>query len=560
METNDEWVSVIEGLPVGAAKTVKTAKRQLAVFRLAEDRACVIDNRCPHEGYPLSGGAVSDDGEDAVLTCAWHNWKFRLSDGACVVGGEGVRRYEARVRGDVVEARLVDPPREEQLAALRETLVDAIDDRDPGQAARTLERMLALEEPPLAILGWMSRAAARRLEWGFHHGLAASADLAALLEAGTLEPGVVLLQALDLLFDDLERRPEQSFADPAPGDVSALPRLIADEALAPAEATVRGATDREALLAALATAASDGFLDFGHSVIYAAKGEELMQRVGDTSAHPLLTVLARGLVYATREHTLPRMRRFVREVESRPPLVVKAGDASFDVGPFLDRVLDGSLTDALDAVDDAIGQGVAADRVALALALAAGERLRRFDPSHESDPDVAEGWLFATHALTYADATRALLLRRPSEALLGCLRVGARFVQHLAPLDGPAPEASDATGSLVEALDARDEARAIALARSRPLSELTPEFHLDVVSDRMTRPIFVAHHVKVVVAALQLTEAAELDSDLRPHARLALEGTVRWLCHPIRERRLRQNAHVARRFVREGVRQRELAE
>ncbi|MEM9492884.1 MAG: Rieske (2Fe-2S) protein, partial [Myxococcota bacterium] len=32
-----------------------------------------IDNRCPHEGYPLSTGAL----KDGIVTCAWHNWKFR---------------------------------------------------------------------------------------------------------------------------------------------------------------------------------------------------------------------------------------------------------------------------------------------------------------------------------------------------------------------------------------------------------------------------------------------------------------------------------------------------
>ena len=34
--------------------------------------ACV--NRCPHEGYPLSEGTLTDG---CVLTCNWHNWKFR---------------------------------------------------------------------------------------------------------------------------------------------------------------------------------------------------------------------------------------------------------------------------------------------------------------------------------------------------------------------------------------------------------------------------------------------------------------------------------------------------
>jgi nitrite reductase/ring-hydroxylating ferredoxin subunit len=35
----------------------------------------------PDEGYLLSEGVVDDK---CQLTCDWHNWKFRLRDGACI--------------------------------------------------------------------------------------------------------------------------------------------------------------------------------------------------------------------------------------------------------------------------------------------------------------------------------------------------------------------------------------------------------------------------------------------------------------------------------------------
>jgi nitrite reductase/ring-hydroxylating ferredoxin subunit len=47
--------------------------------------------RCPHEGYPLAAGQVSPG--DCVLTCNWHNWKFRLDTGECLIGGDHVRGY-----------------------------------------------------------------------------------------------------------------------------------------------------------------------------------------------------------------------------------------------------------------------------------------------------------------------------------------------------------------------------------------------------------------------------------------------------------------------------------
>src|SRR5262249_15584006 len=71
----------------------KRPARQVALFRVGE-RVFAVDNRCPHEGYPLAEGQV--DGA-CVLTCNWHNWKFRLEDGECLLGGDHVRAYPAKV-------------------------------------------------------------------------------------------------------------------------------------------------------------------------------------------------------------------------------------------------------------------------------------------------------------------------------------------------------------------------------------------------------------------------------------------------------------------------------
>ena len=51
-------------------QTIRSGPRQLAVFKV-DDKVFAIDNRCPHEGYPLAEGTVDDN---CVLTCNWHNW------------------------------------------------------------------------------------------------------------------------------------------------------------------------------------------------------------------------------------------------------------------------------------------------------------------------------------------------------------------------------------------------------------------------------------------------------------------------------------------------------
>ena len=55
-----------------------------------------LDHACPHEGYGLTQGTL--DGN--LLTCAWHNLKFRVDDGVCVLGEEDVRAHPVTVRRD----------------------------------------------------------------------------------------------------------------------------------------------------------------------------------------------------------------------------------------------------------------------------------------------------------------------------------------------------------------------------------------------------------------------------------------------------------------------------
>ena len=93
-------------------RTVKLDGRQIAVFRLTGDEVRAVDNLCPHEGYPLASGTV----KDGLLTCEWHNWKFRLCDGVCVKGGEDVRSYPVRIEDGAVWLDLDDPPAAEAVA------------------------------------------------------------------------------------------------------------------------------------------------------------------------------------------------------------------------------------------------------------------------------------------------------------------------------------------------------------------------------------------------------------------------------------------------------------
>lgn len=94
-----DWESprpaVAEVLRTARPGTVTAAMergRHVALVVLADRRAFVVDDRCPHDGGPLSDGFLDGD----QLVCARHGWEIDPCSGAC-----GRRRVESRALGIV---------------------------------------------------------------------------------------------------------------------------------------------------------------------------------------------------------------------------------------------------------------------------------------------------------------------------------------------------------------------------------------------------------------------------------------------------------------------------
>jgi nitrite reductase (NADH) small subunit/3-phenylpropionate/trans-cinnamate dioxygenase ferredoxin subunit len=91
-------------LPEGEGKTVEVNGKMIAVFREG-GQYFAIDDMCPHAGASLSGGYV----EKGIVTCPWHAWRFRLSDGAWADNPRiKIGCYAVRVDGDAVQVEV--PP------------------------------------------------------------------------------------------------------------------------------------------------------------------------------------------------------------------------------------------------------------------------------------------------------------------------------------------------------------------------------------------------------------------------------------------------------------------
>jgi nitrite reductase/ring-hydroxylating ferredoxin subunit len=84
----------LESVPVGEARSVQLGDVQVGVFHEKEG-LFAIDNYCPHRSAPMHDGFV----KDGVVTCPWHQWQFRLSDGVCLnIPGARTATYPLEVR------------------------------------------------------------------------------------------------------------------------------------------------------------------------------------------------------------------------------------------------------------------------------------------------------------------------------------------------------------------------------------------------------------------------------------------------------------------------------
>ncbi|MCB9914028.1 MAG: Rieske (2Fe-2S) protein [Planctomycetes bacterium] len=564
----ETWIPVrpVEGFELGAAEVVKGEhegrRYQIVVFHAEPERYHAVDNLCPHEGYPLVQGYV----KDCVLTCAWHNFKFRLEDGACLKGDEAVTVYATRVQGGVVEVRLraaaraIDVPA--TFASLREGLLR-------GQMARVTRdavRLLQARVPAEMLLLAAARFDAERAEWGATHALAVAADMLGELERFEgLEQALPVMQALELAADPNRLRPLRALAEPVapPGDAEAtfaeLRAAVEGEDAARAEALLRGALaagwGREVVEPWFLRLTSDHFLGFGHALIYVTKGFDLIERVGFDYAEFLLPALLFRIVNSTREDTLPPM---LHVEEFLAPREERLGDWRANAGPVPDAaglraaVLDGGKHQAREAVAAALDAGAAPRAVLDELARCAAERMLRFDAPLELRDDLQDGWLDLTHALTYAHAIREALERCDHPRLLRHLFFAAHFVQRTAPLDAPERPREPAVGAasvadVTAAVAGRRAEEAVALAR-RYLADggapaaLRDAFMDWLYADALILPIVVAHGLKTCLAAFAEREA--LGGDPSP-----VLAFTRLAASPLRERDVSRMVHEAIRFL-----------
>jgi nitrite reductase/ring-hydroxylating ferredoxin subunit len=574
----------------GQAKVVRVEDKQIAVFRIGEDKYYAIDNRCPHEGYPLVQGTLtnaSGANSDCLLTCDWHNWKFNLADGHCLRGGEDVRSYPVKIENSELHLDVSEPDAKIAIEQFLTSLRNAMAENDDSRAARDIVRLLKLGFDEKEIVAEIARFGNDHDGedndfHGWEHGMAVLVDCARALNFYEDYDRVIpLVQGLSAVTDSRQRQGIRNA--PAPADLARYAslddarkefrKLVEAEEPAAAEAIFRGAlaagASAQEIKGWLFPVVTDHFLSYGHRMIYTVKAFQLLEIIGWQYAAAVLPCLVPSIVWGTREDRLPYARGFqarLAKVEPElPDLLARQhsqSNAKLDRAAFRQALLEGKIEDGFHAVDEALRRGIPLKEIAHAIVLAAAERCLRFNIAIDRDRAKEEGWLDVTHCFTHASAVREALEMWPQPEMLRGLYQAAWFVQYTRQpqrehLDLP-PNQRESISDINASIDYQDLANAsdeellarliremddlqyLAAMRTtrgylelgHSASKLTTRLVKYSLADSASVPIALAHTIKTTFAAV--VEFQSLGD--HPHRWLPLLAAVRFLAAPKHQR------------------------
>ncbi len=499
---------------------IRHEARQIALFS-TPDGVFACNNWCPHEGYPLREGTLS---QGCVLTCNWHNWKFDLKTGANLDRGEGLRTYPVQLRDGGVWLDMTEPPLEVRRARVTASLKGAFDDEDYERLARDLARLAELGDPRAALtaaIDWSWQ----RLEYGWTHAYAGMADWLALYDERDSDREaqlICLLESLAHLAEDCLRQVEHPFAaGEVPWSEGEFLAAIEAEDEAAAIATLRGALASGLHFADLgrsfSRAALAHYADFGHSLIYTVKAGDLVTRLGATVEAPLLHALVRSFVYATREDLIPEFRDYAGALKAWGGGTTAPSGADYD-GMNVRRAL--ALTAERGAAEPL--------HLYRALLGANARNLLMLDLRLQTrvDQPIVDntGWLDVTHGITFANAVRRQCTKFPDLWPQGLLQ--------MACFSGRNSSFLDPTVSLDRWLITKPSGF-FAMA-------------IDGLLDHGREENIVAVHLLKTTLAAR-AEIAEGPAD--GPAQTLVAGMNRFLNSPLRRRHVRRTMRQAIRFV-----------
>ena len=503
----------------------------IAVFH-HEGEFHAVDNRCPHMGFPLDRGSVSD----GILTCHWHHARFDLSSGGTFNPfADDVRSFPVSVVDGEVWIDPEAPPRDEERHWQR-------------RLEEGLEHNIRLVIAK-SVLGLQAAGAGYRdpLRIGAQFGTTYSASgwgaaMSILTCTANLLPQLqeddrprALYQGLLHVARECAGKAPRFSAEPLPTGET-RPEVFArwfrnfidvrdDEGAERCLVTAIGlGIPRQDIAGMVFAAATDHiYLDAGHSVDSANKAFELLDHLGWDMAGQVLPSLVHGMARARRSQELSSWRHPIDlasmtwEARAELPSLLERGRSHRgswnDCDSLATRMLADSPGEIVAAIREAIASGATPEQLGSAVAHAAFLRMAHFHLSNEF-----RDWDTVHNTLSAANALHQALRRTPTPELLrGVFDVAMsiyldRFL-NMPPQRLPEPVSNGGSSPeqldrLLDLVDSRQQVEESAQAVSRYLAgEGPPEDLLATMGRMMLREDAGFHSFQIVDAAFRQFES-----------------------------------------------------
>jgi nitrite reductase/ring-hydroxylating ferredoxin subunit len=398
-----------------------------------------VDNRCPHMGFPLDKGSVSE----GILTCHWHHARFCLENGGTFdQWADDVRAFPVDIRG---------------ASGAEEIWIDVAEHGDPRQHQRDrlqvgLERNLSLvmgkavlllmdgDGDPVEPFRLGLEFGAKYRRGGWQQGLTMHTCFMNML------PHLNPEDRPRALYHGLSAVARNSFGEAPRFPVRPLPQsdhvdivtlkewfrqFVAVRDAEGAErcvvSAVHAGADSAQMADMLFTAVTDyRYIDIGHPADFTNKAFEALDVVGWDAAELVLTSLVSDYARASRMEEANAWRHPVDLIpilegafEELPLAMQQGQQVRSNGGQWAGRnelipVLHGdNPQDIADALLQALRTGCRATELAEAVSYAAVLRIARFHTSNEFSD-----WDTALHTFSFANAIEQGLRRAPSVELL----------------------------------------------------------------------------------------------------------------------------------------------
>jgi len=411
MPTDWQFAQELDKLKNNGVLLARVSGKQIALFDTKNGvKAC--DNRCPHEGYPLSEGNLSTD---CVLTCNWHNWKFDVETGENLFGGDRLRTYPVQLRGPEIWLNVADPPFDERYQAIIDSLREAFDDHSYDRISREIARLVRLGGDPLDALRNAIEWSWQKMEFGWTHAYAGMADWLTIYREHTDDPEIKLVclqESVAHTAYDVQREREYPFTQKICDYdenkfLQAVETENEDDAIAMIRGALRAGLQFSDLEYALTYAALNHYNDFGHSLIYVTKAGELIRHLGNRIIEPVLLSLVRSIIFATREDRIPEFRKYQDTLDNW-------GNAKASV-PVANNWHYKGINSALDLTLEC--SDASPNEIYKQLLLANAHNLLHYDIHQQEKTHIPVsgnvGWLDYTHGLTFGNAVHKQCIRFP---------------------------------------------------------------------------------------------------------------------------------------------------